>query len=123
MRAEDDFKRHPEILEEDVSDPIIVIGLPRTGTTKMQRIIASAPGLQKPVFWKLVNPAPFPNAMPGQVDPRIATSVLALGLAPKEMSARHFVAHEEADEEILLFDFAFDDSVIGYSKLHSPVFL
>src|SRR5436190_12092 len=28
---------HPEILDEDVSDPIVITGLPRTGTTKLHR--------------------------------------------------------------------------------------
>lgn len=120
LRAEEDFKRHPEIFDEDVSDPIIVIGLPRSGTTKMQRIIASAPGLQKPVLWKLVNPAPFPNAIPGQRDPRVAAAAVAFGFT-EELNAGHLVAYEEAEEEILLFDFAFDDSVNGYSN-YLPLF-
>lgn len=123
LRAEQDFKRHPEIFNEDVSDPIIVIGLPRSGTTKMQRILASAPGVQKPVLWKLVNPAPFPaapSAVPGQRDPRIAAAAEAFGFTA-ELNAGHLVAYEEAEEEILLFDFAFDDSVNGYSN-YLPLF-
>lgn len=35
---------HPEILREEVSDPIVVTGLPRTGTTKLRRILARHPG-------------------------------------------------------------------------------
>src|SRR5262245_3684869 len=37
LRYQDDLARYPEILEEDVSDPIVILGLPRSGTTKLQR--------------------------------------------------------------------------------------
>lgn len=38
---------NPEILAEDVSDPIVITGLPRTGTTKLHRALAADPGLQE----------------------------------------------------------------------------
>src|SRR5512141_2146549 len=31
LRFEEELKQHPEILDEDVDDPIIIIGLPRSG--------------------------------------------------------------------------------------------
>ncbi|MCY4427215.1 MAG: sulfotransferase, partial [Halieaceae bacterium] len=43
LRYVNDVKKHPDILEEDVSDPIIVIGMPRSGTTNMQRVLSAAP--------------------------------------------------------------------------------
>lgn len=38
LRWEADVEKHPEIVEEDVSDPIIVLGLPRSGTIKHHMI-------------------------------------------------------------------------------------
>ncbi|MEM1156443.1 MAG: sulfotransferase, partial [Pseudomonadota bacterium] len=39
LRIERDIRYHPEILDEDVSDPIMILGMPRTGTTKLQRLL------------------------------------------------------------------------------------
>src|ERR1700710_2963071 len=33
LQAEDTIKRHPEILEIDVDQPLLIAGLPRSGTT------------------------------------------------------------------------------------------
>lgn len=35
---EDHIRRHPDILEEENENPIVIVGLPRTGTTLLQRI-------------------------------------------------------------------------------------
>ena len=43
LRYEADVAKHPEILDEDVSDPIVVLGLPRSGTTKLQRFLSADP--------------------------------------------------------------------------------
>lgn len=43
LRWEADVEKHPQILEEDVSDPIIILGLPRSGTTKLQRFLGRPP--------------------------------------------------------------------------------
>lgn len=71
LRWEADVERHPEILDEDVSDPIVVLGLPRSGTTKLQRFLSAAPGLQTTPAFKMFNPAPFPGETPGDPTPRI----------------------------------------------------
>ncbi|MDG2001866.1 MAG: sulfotransferase, partial [Novosphingobium sp.] len=51
LRWEADVAKHPEILEEDVSDPIIVLGLPRSGTTKLQRFLSADPNVQGTPSW------------------------------------------------------------------------
>ena len=65
---------HPEIASEDVDDPIVIVGLPRTGTTKLLRMIAAVPMMRSAPFWQLLNPAPFPEAPAGEPDPRIAVA-------------------------------------------------
>ena len=53
LRMEKDIRQHPEILDEDVSDPIIIIGLPRSGTTKMHKMLSAPDNVQKttPLAW------------------------------------------------------------------------
>lgn len=121
LRIRDDLIRHPEILQEDVSDPIVVIGMPRTGTTKMQRILSSLPDteVQKPYLWRMLNPAPFPNAVPGEPDPRIAAAASGLSSDDNpDFAAAHKTTALEPDEDGLLCDATFDDWV--WSSVFSP---
>ena len=111
LRVEQDIKRHPEILDEDVTDPIVILGLVRTGTTKLQRMLSADTQLQKLHFWKTQNPAPFPNADPSQPDPRIAAAHQAVAMlqqiAPEFMSAHPTMA-EDADEDLLMMPMTFE---------------
>lgn len=45
VRMVDGIKRHPEILAEEVRVAGVILGLPRTGSTLFQRLLASAPGM------------------------------------------------------------------------------
>ena len=71
LRWEADVERHPEILDEDVSDPIVVLGLPRSGTTKLQRFLSADPNVHATPAWGMFNPAPFPGELRGDPTPRI----------------------------------------------------
>jgi len=115
LRFENDLKQHREILDEDVSDPIIILGLPRSGTTKTQRMIGTDPNLLKTYLWQLRNPAPFPNAVAGQKDPRIYAASLAdrLTEGDPELDTGHHFSAEQVDEDWLLFTFTLNDNIIS----------
>jgi hypothetical protein len=116
LRFAADLKRHPEIAEEDISDPIIILGLPRTGSTKLQRMMAADPDALGVKFWQIMNPAPFPGAAAGAEDPRIEAGRQALiGLA--QISPGFMQSHPtqvgDADEEAFLQTFTFK-SLMNY---------
>lgn len=71
LRWEADVERHAEILDEDVSDPIVVLGLPRSGTTKLQRFLSADPNVHATPAWAMFNPAPFPGEQRSDPTPRI----------------------------------------------------
>ena len=124
LRIEDDLKRHPEILDEDVSDPIVLLGLPRCGTTKTHRSIGSDPRLLKTFMWQLINPARFPDAAAGQPDPRIAA---ALGQDPlladnPEIRAAHLYGINEIQSDLFLFGLTFNEPTYLQARMRSPSF-
>src|SRR5215211_5188280 len=51
LRLVDDRKRHPEIANEKIRAPLIVLGLPRTGTTHLHALLATRPGARAPLQW------------------------------------------------------------------------
>jgi hypothetical protein len=48
---------HPEIQHAVISAPIMITGMPRTGTTALQNMLASHPDLRAPSLWELMAPA------------------------------------------------------------------
>jgi hypothetical protein len=74
LRLEALIRRHPEILAEKIDAPIIVMGLPRTGTTHLQMLLALHPALRSLPLWESIEPvAPDSERdLRGKADPRIA---------------------------------------------------
>lgn len=66
-----DLKEHPEILDEDLGAPIIMAGLPRTGSTKLHRILAATGGFQVLRFWTASMFARIPGEPEGGRERRV----------------------------------------------------
>lgn len=128
LRLEDLWRRHPEILELPVERPIIIIGLPRSGTTILHRLLARDPGKRSAPFWEQVLPLPLsdPTQPIPQPDARIGVmerTVETLYTMAPEMRHMHEVLVHEPDEDIsqLMYTFSslqFEWSyrVPGYSR-------
>jgi hypothetical protein len=72
LRMEEDRKRNPGIAEEETRRPIIITGLPRTGTTLLHSLLALDPGSRVPLTWETMYPSPPPEAASYRTDRRIA---------------------------------------------------
>jgi len=72
LRFEDLLKRHPEILDVEIREPIIIGGLPRSGTTHLLNLIAADSRLRSLPYWESLEPVPdFREASrPDGRDPR-----------------------------------------------------
>ncbi|RYH00049.1 MAG: sulfotransferase, partial [Alphaproteobacteria bacterium] len=98
LRYEADVAKHPEILDEDVSDPVVVLGWARSGTTKLQRFLSADPRFQPTPAWAMFNPAPFPGEKPGDPTPRREWANAMMN-AVTNCNDSYQVMHEfEADE-------------------------
>lgn len=56
---EDLIARHPEILDERIERPLFVVGLARTGTTLLQRLLSLHQGARFLPFWEAYSPVPY----------------------------------------------------------------
>jgi len=52
LLLEDLIDRHPEILQVEVARPIIICGLPRTGTTHLHNLLSCDPALRSLPYWE-----------------------------------------------------------------------
>jgi hypothetical protein len=69
LRIEDMIRRHPEILDIKIDRPIIVAGLPRSGTTHLLGLISADSRLRSLPWWEAIAPVP----LPGEAAPRDTT--------------------------------------------------
>ena len=68
----DTLKRHPEIHDEEIDRPVIVTGLPRSGTTHLVNLLASDMRFNSLPLWESYEPVPLPGEVPlsDGTDPR-----------------------------------------------------
>lgn len=72
LKVENTYAEHPEIDYEVVGGPVLVIGLPRTGTTALSQLVAADPQFRSLRMWESQAPTPPPEAATQHEDPRIA---------------------------------------------------
>jgi len=131
LRAEFFFKRYPEILEQPLYPAWIIVGLQRTGTTKLQRLLAADPDHRVIPSWEVINPVPLDLTLyeeqlrkssvisqqsdgirvyPDPRDKRIRfakTSVQAVKLMSPGFFAIHPLEYDQPEEDILMLDVSF----------------
>lgn len=119
LRIQRDLKAHPEIRDEVIVGPVIIVGLPRSGTTKLQRMMAADSQFQTLPYWRILNPARTearPLA-PHESDPRIAIAEAHLA-ALRDLHPQFYAAHpmdaREPDEEEMMMEII----LLGYLYPH-----
>ncbi len=78
LKLENAWKTNPEILNQDIKRPLIIIGLPRTGTTRLFNILARDPAHRSLSFWEVYRPVPPPEESRYARDPRRYQSAFEL---------------------------------------------
>ncbi|MBW2363376.1 MAG: sulfotransferase [Deltaproteobacteria bacterium] len=124
LLAEDCFARHPEIADERIDRPLVVVGMMRSGTTLLQRLLASDPRSYSALGWELGEPTPRPETNWNAPDPRIADAEVRSRqmreFAPG-LHAIHPTDALEADEEIVFLADAFL-SHVPEASCHVPAY-
>ena len=111
LRAQEWIRRYPEITEEQILAPVVVVGMMRSGTTLLQRLLGSDDRFQCAYGWEVAEVAPkldgqWPTA--AAEDPRIATSerreTISRELAPDLFTIHPMYAREPEEEIVFLAD-------------------
>ncbi len=72
LQIEDWYARHPEIDEQVIVQPLMVLGLPRTGSSALHCLLAEDPDVRVLRNWEGMFPCPPPETATKDSDPRIA---------------------------------------------------
>ena len=142
LLVQDICTRYPEITDITLQAPIIVIGLPRSGTTHLVNLIAADPRLRSLPYWESLEPVPNRGDGPGRdgVDRRYERCLRAyeaqMAIAPL-VRAMHHQEPQAIEEEIELQDLDFGsynlewqarvpgwrDAYLGFDQVESYAYL
>ncbi len=102
------LSRHPEIDDIELRPPVVIAGLPRTGTTHLHNLLAAAPTFRTMPYWESVEPFPLPQEVgrnPLEPDPRRTRMDVAVGVINMVMphfALMHEMTTDHVHEEIQL---------------------
>ncbi|MEZ4334324.1 MAG: sulfotransferase [Myxococcota bacterium] len=121
LRFESYWAQYPEIAQEEIVDPIVIVGFGRTGSTLLQRLLAADPRAHAPLWWEGRFPVPFVGESVENPEQRIATAKAEVEMMYRTvpgLESIHPLDAMQADEEILLLEQSFySDSPESFAKL------
>jgi hypothetical protein len=89
------IRREPEVLETQLVPPVVIAGLPRTGTTHLQQLLAATGLFRTLPYWESLEPFPLPAERDVVPDPRIGRTAAAMGVMHEALP--HFILMHQMD--------------------------
>ncbi len=122
MRVTEALRAEPAIAKGRVVAPIVIVGLPRTGTTLLHRLLASDRRIRSLASWEALSPARLPGDDDDAQRIRAATtSERALSFMAPDFFAVHPIDAHAPEEDVLLLDLSLR-STVAESTLRVPTF-
>jgi len=120
--AEHWFKRYPEILEQEVLPILLITGLQRTGTTRMQRLLSAQKGARALLSWEALYPAPI-KTFKEKVKriKRTNRNERAVKFISPTFQSIHPIHTDQPEEDVLLLDVHFMSSS-SEAIMHVPTY-
>ncbi len=111
LRVQYYLQRFPAIADEEISAPLFIVGLPRTGTTMLHRTIAADHRMYAPLWYEVRYPSPAIDwDFTAAGDVRIAAAkaeMAAILAANPDLLAIHPMDAMGPDEDIMLLEQSF----------------
>jgi hypothetical protein len=126
LQIEEEIRRHPEILDEEVVKPIFIVSLPRAGSSILFELMSQRSGIRSTLFWEAIEPAPAPDPATYDTDPRIRSTeewIDSWNQICPEFPSRHLVGPTVPVECLTTMGFSFVSHQFGYGvapEAYSP---
>jgi hypothetical protein len=101
LRFDDHVRRYPEALDVDLEPPVIVVGLPRSGTTHLVNLLATDRRFRSMPWWEVQSPIPEVGNGPAAdgVDPRFVRALREYEVT-RQMSPLTALMHDRPPSSI-----------------------
>lgn len=117
LRLQQARRQSPALEQGPKLPPLVVCGLPRSGTTFLHRLLAEPDDTRSLPLWELMEPLPGPGP-----DHRLETTRTRLerlsSLAPDDLDPQHLIRAELPDECGHLFKHTFFSSIFWQAPLY-----
>jgi len=117
-----DLEKHPEILDQELLPPVIILPLPRTGSTKLQRMLDASRSFQPLLYWRMFMFARIPGLIDGGAAARLRETQdyerWLYAVCPDYIKG-HPIFAEQPDEEQILNRFTFRAPILA-TMLYAP---
>ncbi len=127
LRVQDAWNRHPEVLERPVPKPMVLTGLPRSGTSALFNLLACDPAARPLLLWESMFPDPLPGFEPGAAagssDPRRDAIEAHFAQAREknpEFTKIHYASADTPEECVLVHALAFHGVQMGVEIMAEP---
>ncbi len=123
LRIQDGWHRHPEILAREIRRPMILTGLPRSGTSALFNLLAKDPITRPLRLWEARNPDPLDDLPQGANDPRRDALEARFAEGRKknpEFTKVHFASADTPEECVLAQAFALHGVQMGFEVMLEP---
>jgi hypothetical protein len=122
LQIEHWYQLHPEIDDETISDPLVGVALPRTGSTVLSSLLAEDPCARSLRRWEAAEPCPPPSTVKGP-DARIERARLEVAELSARRKALVPAAGTGPQECQLLTAFDFKSHTLAGFAGHVPSYL
>ncbi len=117
------FDANPEILERPIRKPMVLTGMPRSGTSALFNLLARDPSARPLLLWETQFPDPLEGLKPGQPDPR--RDALEAHYAKSreenpEFTKIHYAAADNPEECVLIHAYSFHGVQMGVEIMLEP---
>jgi hypothetical protein len=111
----------PELRDEALIPPLIITGLPRSGTTLLHRMLATDPDHHAPPLWEAMYPLPPAGRFDGR-RLRCRLGLIARKALLGGLDAKHHVAVDAAEEDLFVLGGTFETWLFwGAAPVHGYI--
>ena len=106
LEMQRDRLRHPDIAAQEISRPLFITGLPRSGSTLLHGLLAQDPANRVPYNWETMYPSPPPNGVDRRIDVA-ARQIRMFHLLAPEFAKIHPVGARLPEECVVILSHSF----------------
>jgi hypothetical protein len=123
LRVAEALRLHPEINERPISRPMVLTGLPRSGTSALFNLLGADPSARALLLWETQFPDPMEGLEAGASDPRhdaIEAYYEKSREENPEFTKMHFASADTPEECVLLHAYSLSGVHIGTEIMLEP---
>src|SRR4051812_32813250 len=115
--SEEAWRQRPEVLGAPVPAPVVIAGVPRTGTTALHKLLSMDERFQVLEAWILHRPMVRPPRESWADEPGYQAGLARFAAAPEVIRKFHLVEPHDADECLAIMAQSFVSNMFGSRQL------